>query len=334
MIIIDGKEGGGQILRTSLGLSAITGKAVTVENIRANRPNPGLQEQHLQGVLAMQKLCNAELKGAMKGSTKIEFSPNPIVSGQLDVNLSTAGSIGLILQILLIPAIKTDLEIYITGGGTYNKFAPPVHHFEYVLSPLLKKMNYNVYVRIIKNGFYPKGGAKVEVDSKIAELKPLHIPEKGKIISIKGMSIATESLRKAKVAERQAETAQKILDKHFQMPIEIEIKTEYVNALNPGSGIQLWVETEHTIIGGDCVGERGKRAETVAEEAARSLIDSYENGTVDIHTADMLLPYIAIVGGSYKIPKLTNHVKTNIKVIEKFLGKCLRIKDNFVTKTI
>ena len=161
-----------------------------------------------------------------------------------------------------------------------------------------------------------------------------HIPEKGEIVSIRGISTASESLMSSMVAERQADKAKEILGNHFNLPIDIDIETEYVPSLNPGSGIQLVIETEHSFIGGDGLGEKGKPAEVVAEEAAKSLIDSYENGTVDVHTADMLLPYIALAGGSYKTPKITNHIKTNMKVIEQFLGKKLRMKENFITKTI
>ncbi|MDP3727963.1 MAG: RNA 3'-terminal phosphate cyclase [bacterium] len=331
MIIIDGKEGGGQILRTALGLSAITGKECTIENIRIGRPNPGLQEQHLQGVFAMQKLSNAELKGAEKGSTKIIFSPNKLKKGDIEVKISTAGSVGLILQVLLIPALHTKIDLSIKGGATYGKFAPPIHHFENVLFPLFKKMNYIVDMNIIRQGFFPKGGAELEVFSQKTTLKPLYIQEKGKIVSIKVVSIASKDLEKAEVAERQIKTAKHMLFKKFP-DIPIHIQTEYVDTLNTGSGLQITIETEHSFFGGDALGEKGKTAEKVAEEAVESLLDSYENGTVDIHTADMLLPYIALAGGSYKAPKITNHIKTNIQVIEQFLDIKFKVKENVITK--
>lgn len=331
MILIDGKEGGGQILRTALGLSALTGRECTIENIRRARPNPGLQEQHLQGVFAVQKLCNAELKGAEKGSTKIIFSPNKIRKGNLEVKIGTAGSVGLILQVLLLPATETKLDVTVKGGATYGKFAPPIHHFENVFLPLLKKMNYAIDLSIIRHGFFPKGGAEIEVFSKEAELKPLHIPEKGKVISVSGISIASKDVEKTEVADSQAKTAKHLLCKKFP-DIPIHIKTEYTDTRDTGSGLQLTIKTEHSFFGGDALGEKGKSAERVAEEAVQSLLHSYENGTVDIHTADMLLPYIALAGGSYKVPEMTDHVKTNMQVIEKFLGTKFKVKDNFITK--
>ncbi len=328
MITSDGKDGGGQIFRTALGLSSITGKACTIENIRIGRPQPGLREQQLQGLLSMQKLCNAAITGAKVGSTKVIFKPNRIISGDLEVNISTAGSIGLILQVLLIPATKTNLDISITGGATYNKWAPPVSHFNNVLFPLLSRMGYNPTVNIIKHGFYPKGGARIDVISPEAKLKPLNITKKGNIQSIKIKSIASKSLQKKEVAERQAKAAENLLNSKFQFPIDTNI--EYVDSLNPGTGIQITLETDSTVYGGDSVGERKKLAEDVGKEAAQSLINSYDNGTVDVHTADMLLPYIALAKGSYTAPKITNHIKTNIKVIEQFLDVKFKVKDRLI----
>ena len=329
MLHIDASNGGGQILRTALGLSVLTGKAFTMENIRSARPNPGLREQHLKGVLSLLELSEGECAGVDIGSKKVIFTPKTILSGELAVNIRTAGSIGLLLQALLIPTVKTDLLIKIKGGATYGKFAPPLSHYNNVLFPLLKKMGYNVETEIHHHGFYPKGGARVDIHSYKAELKPLHIKEKGKIVSIKGISLATKQLEGAKVAERQAEKAKENLSKKFKE--EINIETKYVDALNPGSGIQLTIETENSFFGGDCVGEKGKKAELIGEEAANSLIKSFENGTVDINTADMLLPYIAIAGGSYKIPEFTNHIKTNIEIIEKFLDVKFKVEDNFIS---
>ncbi len=332
MILIDGKDGGGQILRTALGFSALTGKECTIVNIRAGRPNFGLQEQHLQGLLAIQKLCNAEVRGAERGSTKVIFSPNKLKKGELTVPISTAGSVGLILQVLLIPALETKIDLRIKGGATYGKFAPPIHHFEYVLFPLLKKMGWTIDLIVIKEGFFPKGGAEVESFSSEPKLKSLNILEKGKTISIKIISVASKDLEKTEVAERQAKEAKRILFEKF-LDIPIQINTEYSESLCTGSGLQITLETEHSFFGGDALGEKGKSAEKVAEEAVASLIHSYELGTVDIYTADMLLPFIAIAGGSYIAPEITEHVKTNIKVIEAFLDVEFKIKGRIISKS-
>lgn len=332
MIAIDGStgEGGGQMLRTALGLSALTGKPFKIVNIRKGRENPGIKEQHLQAVNAVAKLCDAKVEGAELNSMELTFEPQAVRSGNINVAISTAGSVGLVLQSLLIPAIKTDLRIRIKGGATYGKWAMPIDHFKFVLSPLLKRIGYGTSVVVSKEGFYPKGGALVEVFSgKAKQFSPLNVLEKGKVISISGRSIASEQLRTAKVAERQANAAKKLLFDYFKA--DAKIKVEYVNTLNPGSGIQLWVETEKSILGGDSLGELGKKAELVGEEAANNLIQDFEHGCIDRFTSDQLLPYMALAGsGKFLSSKITDHVKTNTFVIEQFLEVKFNIKDKLV----
>ncbi|MDP3918880.1 MAG: RNA 3'-terminal phosphate cyclase [Nanoarchaeota archaeon] len=329
MIHIDASDGGGQILRTALGLSVLTGKPCTIENIRKNRPKPGLREQHLKGVLAMLELSKGEVSGAALDSDKIVFNPKTIGEGEIKVEIDTAGSVGLILQTILIPAVDTELIIEIKGGATFGNFAPPMSHFNHVLFPLLKKMGYEVSSEIHHHGFYPKGGARLDVTSNKAKLKPLNINDKGKIKSIKIFSIASKKLVKKEVAERQAEKAKELLSERFSE--KIQVVTKYVDSLNLGSGIQIVIETENSILGGDAVGEKDKSSEKIAEKAVKSIIRSYDNGTVDVHTADMLLPYIAIAGGSYTTPQMTNHIKSNIKVIELFLGKKFNVKGRTIS---
>ncbi|MEM4244995.1 MAG: RNA 3'-terminal phosphate cyclase [Candidatus Nanoarchaeia archaeon] len=332
MIVIDGStgEGGGQMLRTALGLSALTGKSFRMVNIRKGRDSPGIKEQHLQAVNAVAKLCDAKVEGAELNSMELQFEPNQVRSGNLNVAISTAGSVGLVLQSILIPAIKTDLRIRIKGGATYGKWAMPVDHFKFVLSPLLKRVGYETGVVVKKEGFYPKGGALVEVFSgKVKQLSPVNIIEKGKVLSICGRSVASERLRSSRVAERQANYAKKLLFDYFKL--DAKIKIDYVNTLNPGSGIQLWVETENSILGGDSLGELGKKAEFVGEEAANNLIQDFEHGCVDRFTSDQLLPYMAISGcGKFLSSKITDHVRTNAFVIEQFMDVKFNIKDKLV----
>ncbi|MDP2908909.1 MAG: RNA 3'-terminal phosphate cyclase [Nanoarchaeota archaeon] len=331
MLTIDGcyGEGGGQVLRTSIGLSAVTGTPVKIINIRKGRCTQGLAEQHLQAVRAVAQLCDAKVKGAELHSTELEFTPGKIKSGNINVKIATAGSIGLILQALLIPAIKTDLTIKIQGGGTYGKWAAPTDHFKYVLFPLLEKFGYKVEMQIEKEGFYPAGGAIAQVHSPKADIKPVNLTEKGKILAIEGRSVASEHLEKAEVAERQAKAARKILFDHFKT--DAKIKKEYVKSLCPGSGIQLWIKTENTVIGSNSLGEKGKKSETVGEEAAKQLIQDYEKGCVDRHTADQLIPYMALAGGGKILAsEITGHITTNIYVTEQFLPVEFSIEGNLI----
>lgn len=332
MIEIDGSigEAGGQVLRTALGLSAYTNKPFRIINIRKNRPEPGLKEQHLQAVNATMKLCNAEVSGNKLKSTELIFKPNKITNKQVDISISTAGSIGLVLQALMIPASKENLKINIEGGADFGKWAPPTDHIKNVLLPLLDKMNYNCYINIKKYGFYPKGGSAAEFFSDKCNLKPIKIIEKEKILSINGISVASSLLKKAQVSERQAEIAKKILFKRFG--IIPKIKPIYDNSLCPGSGIQLWITTENSVLGSNALGELGKKSELVGEEAANNLIFEYEHGAIDHYTADQLIPYLALTKNSEILTsKITDHTKTNIEVVKKFLDVKFKIKNNIIS---
>ncbi len=330
MIQIDGSfgSGGGQVLRTAVGLSALTQKPCRVFNIRAKRPNPGLREQHLQAVLALSKLCGGRLEGAEIGSAQIEFSPGEIKPGELSIPVSTAGSVGLVLQAILIPAVRVDLFIRIHGGATYGKWAVPVAYLQNVLSPLLRQMGYRFTIDILREGFYPKGGAEVEVRTSQAVLRPIEILEKGKIVSVRGFSVASESLRKKSVAERQAQSASKVLSEYFKIAPRIEI--QYSPSLCPGSGIQLWLQTEHSLLGSSSLGELGKKAEEVGREAAEGLISEYKGGAVDSHAADQLLPYLALAGGKIRVNQISEHCRTNAFVIQKFLPVEFRIGEKTI----
>ncbi|MBU4501547.1 MAG: RNA 3'-terminal phosphate cyclase [Nanoarchaeota archaeon] len=331
MINLDGGygSGGGQIVRTSIGLSALTGKAIKITNIRKGRCREGLAEQHLQSVRAIAKICDAKVKGAKLHSTEIEFIPGKIKSGNVNVRISTAGSVGLLLQAMLIPAIKKDIVIKVDGGGTYGKWAAPIDNFRYVLFPLLEKMGYKVEMNVEREGFYPVGGAKVKVHSYKAELKPIELIDKGDIVSVEGRSIASEHLKKAEVAERQAKAAKKII--FDKLKVDAKIKKEYVKSDCPGSGIQLWIKTKNTVIGANALGEKGKRSEQVGEEAAENLVEGYNRGCVDRHTADQLIPYMALAGrGKILASEISGHVKTNAYITEQFLPVKFKIRDNLI----
>ena len=316
-------EGGGQILRTSIALSAVTGKPTRITNIRAKRKNPGLRVQHLEGIKAVAKLCNAELVGARIGSTQIEFKPSKIEGKTVSIFLSTAGSIGLIFQSIAIPAsfAKNPVHIDIKGGSIASLWSPPVPYLQNVLLPVLEKIGYKADMVIKKYGFYPKGGSHVVFTIyPWKDKKPLELLEQGVLKSIRGLSLASEKLRKAKVAERQANKAEELLKESFG--IEPDIKKFYVDSESPGSVLIIWLETNKTIIGSDVIGEPGLKSEIIAEKAVKKLVKDYESGAcVDSHLSDQVLPFMALTSGKsiITVPELTGHVKTNMWVIEKFL---------------
>jgi RNA 3'-terminal phosphate cyclase (ATP) len=330
--LIDGSylEGGGQIVRTSIALSSITGKPCEIFNIRKGRKNPGLQAQHLKGIEAVTKLCNAELKNAKIGSQSIEFTPREINGGNLSIDVGTAGSIALVLQTLVVPSIHADKDVILEiTGGTDVHWSPPIDYFRHIFCNFLEKMGVDINIEILKYGFYPKGGGKVRVIIKpCKKLKSINLVERGKLEKTDGRSIVSENLREKRVAERQFEGVRKILR------LENETIT-YVPTLSPGSSINLHAHFKNCKLGASSIGELGKPAEKVGEEAAEHLMRQISsNACLDKHMADQILPYIALVGDSkVSVAEITNHCKTNIWVIEKFLPVKFDVKDKIISIT-
>ncbi len=332
MIEIDGSygEGGGQIIRTAIALSAVTGKPCRILNIRKGRTNPGLQAQHLTGVEAATKLCNAELKGAKLHSTEIEFIPKEIKGGKYKFDIGTAGSISLVLQ-TLIPAClhadkETELEII---GGTVGSWAPSIIYFQQIFCNFLEilgmKREEDFFLETTKHGFYPKGGGRIVFRIKpFRNLKKIHLVERGKLKRFDAWSVSSKHLEKSRVAERQIESAEKTLGK-------IEKKNVvYDNTLSIGTLLHLHAHYDNCKLGADVIGEREKSAEKVGEECGLLLkrqIDS--QACFDRWMADQTLPYLALAGGGkVSVSEITNHCKTNIWVIEKFLPVKFEINKN------
>ena len=354
-------EGGGQIVRTALALSAITGKPFEVSGIRKGRCDSGLKAQHLYCVKALEELCNAKTEGAELASCHLKFHPGEIKSKTISVDVGTAGSISLLLQALLPPAMfaNSSLRLKITGG-TEGKFAMPYDYFAEVLVPHLRKYA-GIEVSLLKRGYFPKGGGKVEIkirpefklpgydnfekfhEAFKEKCRKINLMQQGRLIQIKGISHASKELEKAEVAERQARAAKLALSK-FECPLNIN--SEYSETLSTGSGIALWAVfssgeeidfNNPVIIGADALGERGKRAEIVGKEAAENLIKEIESkAPVDHHLADQILPFMALAGkSSIKVSEVTNHCRTNIYVIEQFLGKVFEVdEENKIIRTV
>ncbi|AEK72904.1 RNA 3'-terminal-phosphate cyclase [Thermococcus sp. 4557] len=325
MIVINGSygEGGGQILRTSVALSVITGKPVKIVKIRANRPNPGLRPQHLHGILALKELSNARVKGAQVGSTVLEFIPGKAEARHVHVPIKTAGSVTLVLQALLPAMAFTGGSFEITGG-TDVPWSPPVDYLKNVTLYALGKMGIEAEMDLKRRGHYPKGGGLVTGRVEPwEERKPLEAAEWRRIERFAGISHATNL--PPHVAERQAGAAEERLEELYSAPVEIE--TEVSRSLGPGSGIVLWAETDSLRLGGDALGKRGKPAEVVGREAADELLDQLTGGkAVDRFLGDQLIPFLAFAGGEIGVTEITSHLITNVWVVEQFLGRVFEVE--------
>ena len=317
MIELDGSQAGGQFVRTAVALSCLTGKPVRLTNIRGARPEPGLKVQHIEGIYSIGELCNAKMAGLELGSRTLTFEPGKLDPHDIKVRISTAGSIGLVLQAIMLATAKTrkGFTIDIKGGGTWGKWAPPVDYLSRVFFPLIGEKS---VITVSKEGMYPKGGAEVVVEVKPLKLKPMELIEHGSLKEISVLSIASAHLQKQNVAERQADAAARALSE--KLSTELAVETRYVETLSVGSGILLVAKCSNSLIGADNLGELGKAAEQVGKEVAQKLLDDYRRGAVDRHASDMLLPYMALAGsGSVKVAELTDHVMNNIQAVERFL---------------
>jgi RNA 3'-phosphate cyclase len=230
IIEIDGAylEGGGQTLRTAVALSAVTKKPCRVFNIRKSRPKPGLSPQHLLGIQTLAKLSNAKLEGDFLGSEEIKFYPGEIYGGltSIDVKIETAGSITLVLQTLIPPSLfaSEPVKIIFDGGATDTFFSPTIDHFQYVFLKILEKIGIKVEINILRRGYYPEGGARVEVRIFPSRLKSLNLTERGEFKKILAISSASEFLKDKKVAERQIAGVREVLGK---LNLPAEEKVEY-----------------------------------------------------------------------------------------------------------
>ena len=323
MIEINGAvgEAGGQVLRTACALSSITKKPCHVFSIRRGRKKPGLMPQHLLGIQALARLCDGKLEGDSLGSEEIKFYPGQTYRDRISINIPTAGSITLVLQTLIPPALSAPfpVKIVFNGGATDTFFSPTIDHFRYVFLKILEKMEAKVEINILRRGYYPEGGAKVEVTVFSSNLKNLNLTERSSLKKILVISGASNTLKGKKVAERQLAGVREILGK---LKLPIEEKVEYYDTACPGSQICLIAEFENTLIGTDNLGKLGKRAEDVGKEAALELLrEQKSESCLDRHLADQILPYLALSKGKSQVTvsEITDHCKTNIWVIEKFI---------------
>ncbi len=320
-IEIDGSygEGGGQILRTAVALSAVTGKSIEIKNIRKNRPKPGLKAQHLKAIESVATICDGEVEGCKLQSKHLSFIPGKIKSGTYSIDIGTAGSIPLLLQCLMPAAMYAPGTVNIRViGGTDVSWSPSIDYLRNVTLGALSMMRYDCEIRLIRRGYYPRGDGCVEAIINPCELIGASF-ERNSVSNVGGISHSSNL--PPHVAERQAATAEITLRRQgFDSKIALEID----NYSSTGSGITLWCG----LAGGIALGKPGLRAEKVGSNAAQEILVELKQGAgVDIYLADQLIPYLALAGsGSFTTRIITPHTKTNIWVTEQFLPVKFRIE--------
>lgn len=327
MIEIDGAagEGGGQTLRTSLSLSAVTRQPFTIRNIRARRSKPGLMRQHLTAVKAAAEICGAATKGAEVGSQTLVFRPGPVKAGDYVFRIGSAGSTSLVLQTVLPPLALASTSSKVTiEGGTHNSGAPPFDFLDRSFFPLLRRIGYVVDARMKNPGFYPAGGGLIEVViGASGPFSPLVVEERGKELMCKAEAVIANL--PSDIARRELTAIGGILGWPHEM---LSIRTQN-EAAGHGNCLMLTMAYENVCEVVTAFGRIGASSEIVATEAANEA-RSYLAVTAPIgsHLADQLiLPMALAAGGRYVTGPLSNHSRTNVETIGRFLETDIRISE-------
>jgi len=285
----------------------------------------------LEAVLTAAKLCDAAVKGAFLGSQEMWFEPSKIGGGELDAQIGTAGSMPMLLMTVLPLCAFADrpVNLHVAKGGTDVRHSPTINYLKYVLLPILARMGLKASLEVHKYGYYPKGMGEVTLNVQPSKrLSPLKLEEFGNITGIKGVSVCT-FLADRRVAERQAKEAERLLAAQGY-PAHIQAVNDFSNPLQKGSSLALWAETSTgVLLGGDSIGEIRKPSETVAREAFKHLIEEIQaQATVDVHLADMLVPYVALAKGesAYLTRAITDHTESNLWLASTILGVDFRVE--------
>jgi RNA 3'-phosphate cyclase len=330
MIEIDGShgEGGGQLLRTAVALSALTRKPVTVSRIREGRPNPGLAAQHVTALRAVAELASAEVTGLELGASKVVFEPGDLRGGEHAFDVGTAGSVTLVLQACLPVAFAaqeaTRLRIV---GGTDVQWSPPLDYFARVFLPLVRRLGGQADLLSHRRGYYPRGGGEVEiVIQPTAAWSPLTLSDPGAVERVRG--IAHASNLAVDIPRRMKQAAIRGLHGISDVKVEERVYPSE-DAVGQGGATVLWVEREHALLGASSLAERGKSSERVGEEAAAALeAEILANATVDVHAADQIVAYLALADRPswFLVREVSLHLRTMAWLVPQFLGRTIEFQ--------
>lgn len=321
MIELDGSqgEGGGQILRTALSLSMITGTPFRIERIRAGRGKPGLLRQHLTAVNAAAAICGAHVEGAVLASQALSFAPGPIRGGEYRFAIGSAGSCTLVLQTVLPALWFADAPSMVwVSGGTHNGAAPPADFLARVWLPLLARMGLAMELEVLRHGFYPAGGGELRVSvAPTAGLQPLDLLDRGELQAVRATAIVAGVA--AEVAKRELAVLAEVLTPalgEFEQNLRGLPSRE-----GPGNALLLELAYAGLTELFTAFGEKGVAAELVATRLAQEVL-AYHASTAAVgeYLADQLVLPLALAGrGSFTVSHVSQHLQTNIAVIEKFL---------------
>lgn len=323
MLELDGSDGGGQLLRTALSLSAVAGRPFRMENVRTRRSDAGLKPQHLAAVDAVADATNATVDGAELGSQTLSFAPERPRSGDLYADVETAGSVTLVCDAVLPLAVALGETLSLTvTGGTDVEWSPSADYFRRAKLPLLRRAGLDVDAAVRRRGFYPVGDGRLSADVRPSTLDPFELGSRGPLRRVLVDAVATESLADADVGERLRDAAVEGLTAVSGPNLDgglVDATAEYARASSPGATVTLVAECERGRAGFVGLGKRGVPAESVAGDA----VDSFASwlatdAPVDARMGDQLAVWAALAGGEVRVPSITDHLRTNVEVIRAF----------------
>ena len=320
MIIIDGSEGegGGQVVRNSCALAIATGVPVRITDVRAKRSKPGLMRQHVTAIEAAAVISGAEVRGLAVGSSQIEFHPGQVVPGDYHFAVGTAGSTGLVLQTVLMPlAMANAPSRLVLEGGTHNMLAPPFDFISRCFLPIINRMGPKVTARLVRHGFYPRGGGRIEVEIEPAPLRAIDAVERGALRQVSGRVLFAGI--EPVVAQRMLDRARQDLPDWPPLALDMEELPR-----DEGPGIILMLAAEHEnaaeLVSG--FGKLGVPGEQLAKQAAARM-RGYQACTAFAgpYLADqLLLPFALAGGGRFTTVKPSQHLLTAIDIARRFTG--------------
>lgn len=309
---------GGQVFRYALGFSALLGVEAKITGIRADRPKPGIQKQHLAGLSLLSQACNARGFGAKLGSLEVIFRPKPFVGGNFVLNVGSAGSTSLVLQSLLLPAMLKETRARVVGG-TDVAFAPPANYLVHALFPVLSKMGCHFDLNIVSRGYFPKGNGCVGFHSRPSKsLRAINLSKPKNVFRIK-IFCHSRGLPK-EVASTMAKVAKKGLE-HTGLEIIVSIDATDSHE-STGCGIEIFGESNNCPAYSNALGKKGLPAEKVAQVAVHDFLEELHSGTgVDVHTSDQLIPFMALAKGKsiFSVRIISHHLQKSIEITEQFL---------------
>ena len=325
MIDIDGSsgEGGGQILRTSLGLSLVTGKPFSIRRIRAGRQKPGLLRQHLAAVRAAREVSRAEVDGDELGSLNLTFTPGDVRPGEYCFSVGSAGSATLVLQTVLPGLMIADgSSQLVLEGGTHNTYAPPFDSIQKAFLPILERIGPRVTAALDRAGFYPAGGGQISISiHPEARLRELDLAERGPIVRRSARAIVSKL--PLDIALREVDC----IRRKMSLPDDC-IEALQIDSPGPGNVVLVEIESRHVTEVFTGFGQKGLAAEKVAARVVREA-KRYLNAGVPVgeHLADQLLVPLALAGGRFRTLLPSAHVTTNVEIIERFLDVRIQIAE-------